>query len=133
MHSALHLTSSGCGRLLEAALSCNIAGQQDLEIRVKITGIETFPVWDGKRNYLFVVADTDEGLYGVGEAGLTGRELTVTGAIEHFEPLLLGLDPFRPEHLWQVFSRGGFFPARHAVSAAISAVDRHGYIRAGRV
>jgi hypothetical protein len=98
-HSALHLTSSDCGRLLEAALSCNIAGQQDLEIHVKITGIGTFPVWDGKRNYLFVVVDTDEGLYGVGEAGLTGRELAVTGAIEHFELLILGQDPFRSEHL----------------------------------
>ena len=49
------------------------------------------------------------------------------------EPLLLGQDPYRSEHLWQLFSRGGFFPARHAVSAAISAVDRHEYIRVGRV
>jgi L-alanine-DL-glutamate epimerase-like enolase superfamily enzyme len=97
--------------------------QRDSEIRVKMTGIEIFPVWGGKRNYLFVVVDTDEGLYGVGEAGLTGRELAVTGAIEHFKPLLLGKSPFRSEHLWQLLFRGGFFPAQHAVSAAISAVD----------
>jgi L-alanine-DL-glutamate epimerase-like enolase superfamily enzyme len=90
---------------------------------VKITGIETYPVWAGERNLLFVTVETDEGLYGVGEAGLTGRELAVVGAIEHFEPLLLGEDPFRTEHLWQLLFRGGFFPARHAVSAAISAVD----------
>ena len=90
---------------------------------MKITGVETFPVRDGKRNYLFVVVDTDEGLYGVGEAGLTGRELAVMGTIDHFQPLLLGEDPFRTEHLWQLLFRGGFFPARHAVSAAISAVD----------
>jgi hypothetical protein len=104
-------------------ISCTIVGQRDLEIRVKITSIETYPVWGGERNLLFVVVDTDEGIYGVGEAGLTGRELAVTGTIEHFEPLLLGKDPFRTEHLWQLLSRGGFFPARHAVSAAISAVD----------
>ena len=67
--------------------------------------------------------DTDEGLHGVGEAGLTGRELAVTGAIEHLKTFLLGEDPIRSEHLWQVIFRGGFFPARHAVSAAISAVD----------
>jgi L-alanine-DL-glutamate epimerase-like enolase superfamily enzyme len=90
---------------------------------LKITGIETYPVWAGERNLLFVTVDIDEGLYGVGEAGLTGRELAVVGAIEHFEPLLLGEDPFRTEHLWQLLFRGGFFPARHAVSAAISAVD----------
>jgi galactonate dehydratase len=90
---------------------------------MRITGIECYPVWGGERNYLFVIVDTDEGVYGVGEAGLTGRERAVIGAIEHFEPLLLGKDPFRTEHLWQLLFRGGFFPARHAVSAAISAVD----------
>jgi galactonate dehydratase len=110
-------------RLLEADLSCTILCQEHQEIRVKITGVETYPVWGGERNYLFVVVDTDEDLYGVGEAGLTGRELAVMGTIEHFEPLLLGENPFRTEHLWQLLFRGGFFPARHAVSAAISAVD----------
>jgi L-alanine-DL-glutamate epimerase-like enolase superfamily enzyme len=85
---------------------------------VRITGIETYPVWGGARNLLFVVVDTDEGVYGVGEAGLTGRERAVMGTIEHFEPLLLGEDPFRTERLWQLLFRGGFFPARHAVSAA---------------
>jgi L-alanine-DL-glutamate epimerase-like enolase superfamily enzyme len=90
---------------------------------VKITGVETYPVWGGERNYLFVVVDTYEGLYSVGEAGLTGRELAVTETIEHFEPILLEKDTFRTEHLWQLLFRGGFFPARHAVSAAISAVD----------
>jgi L-alanine-DL-glutamate epimerase-like enolase superfamily enzyme len=58
---------------------------------VKITGVDTFPVRDGKRNYLFLVVVTDEGLYGVGEAGLTGRELAVMGTIDHFQPLLLGV------------------------------------------
>jgi L-alanine-DL-glutamate epimerase-like enolase superfamily enzyme len=93
------------------------------ELRVKITGIEAYPVWGGKRNHLFVVVDTDEGIYGIGEAGLTGRELAVTGTLEHLEPSLLGEDPFRTEHLWQLLFRGGFFPARHATAAALSAVD----------
>src|SRR5215218_3763783 len=71
---------------------------------MKITGIETYPVWGGERNLLIVVVDTDEGIYGVGEAGLTGRELAVMGTIEHFQPLLMGEDPFRTEHLWQLLS-----------------------------
>ena len=65
---------------------------------MKITGIETYPVWGRERNLLFVVVDTDEGVYGVGEAGLTRRELAAAGTIEHFEPLLLGEDPFRTEY-----------------------------------
>jgi L-alanine-DL-glutamate epimerase-like enolase superfamily enzyme len=69
---------------------------------MRITTIECFPVWGGFRNYLFVVVDTDDGISGVGEAGLTGRELAVAGAISHFGPLLIGQDPFRSEHLWDI-------------------------------
>jgi galactonate dehydratase len=90
---------------------------------MKITGIETYPVWGGHRNFLFVVVDTDEGIYGVGEAGITGRELAVIGAIDHFRPLLIGQDPMRSEHLWQLLFRGGFFPAQRIIGAAISAID----------
>ncbi len=90
---------------------------------MKITNIETFPVWGGSRNFLFVVVDTDAGISGVGEAGITGRELAVIGAIEHFKPLLIGQDPFRTEHLWQVLFRGGFFPAQRIIASAISAID----------
>jgi galactonate dehydratase len=90
---------------------------------MKITNIETYPVWGGSRNFLFVVVDTDEGIYGVGEAGITGRELAVVGAIEHFKPLLIGQDPARIEHLWQLLYRGGFFPAQRILTSAISAID----------
>jgi len=90
---------------------------------MKITNIEAFPVWGGARNFLFVVVDTDEGIYGVGEAGLTGRELAIIGAIEHFKPLLIGQNPFQTEHLWQMLFRGGFFPAQRILTAAIAAID----------
>jgi galactonate dehydratase len=90
---------------------------------VKITSIEAYPVWIGYINLLFVVVETDAGLYGVGEAGLTGRELAVMGALEHLKPLLLGQEAGRIEHHWQVLHRGGFFPAQRAVNAAVSAVD----------
>jgi L-alanine-DL-glutamate epimerase-like enolase superfamily enzyme len=76
-----------------------------------------------RRTFLFVVIDTDAGIYGVGEAGITGRELAVAGAIEHFKPLLIGENPFRIEHLWQTLFRGGFFPAQRILTAAIAAID----------
>jgi L-alanine-DL-glutamate epimerase-like enolase superfamily enzyme len=90
---------------------------------MKITNIETYSVWGGARNFLFVAVDTDEGISGVGEAGITGRELAVVGAIDHFKPLLIGQDPARIEHLWQLLFRGGFFPAQRILTAAISAID----------
>ena len=90
---------------------------------MKIRDIECYPVWGGHRNFLFVVVDTDEGLYGVGEAGITGRELAVIGAVEHFKPLLIGQDAMNCEHIWQMLFRGGFFPAQRILTAAISAID----------
>lgn len=90
---------------------------------MKITNVECFPVWGGGRNFLFVVVDTDEGIFGVGEGGLTGRELAVCGVVEHFKPLLIGQDANRIEHLWQVMFRGGFFPADKIGASAMSAID----------
>jgi len=90
---------------------------------MKITDIQAWPVWGGQRNFLFVTVDTDEGIYGVGEAGITGREKAVIGAIENFRDVLVGEDPFRIEHIWQVLFRGGFFPAQRILTSAISAID----------
>jgi len=90
---------------------------------MQITDVTCYPVWGGQRNFLFVVVDTDEGLYGVGESGLTGRELAVMGAIDHFRPLLIGQDARRIEHLWQLLSRGGFFPHGKVLGSAIAAID----------
>src|SRR5205823_13214493 len=80
----------GCG-LVSAACGCDLEmGSADtLSNRLmKITAIETFPVYNGARNNLFVTVDTDEGISGVGESGLSNRELAVIGAVEHFKPLL---------------------------------------------
>ncbi len=90
---------------------------------MKITNIEAYPVWGGQRNFLFVVVDTDEGISGVGETGITGRELAIMGAIEHFKELLIGMDPGRIEHIWQFLFRGGFFPAQRILTAAMAAID----------
>jgi L-alanine-DL-glutamate epimerase-like enolase superfamily enzyme len=90
---------------------------------MKITNVEAHAVWGGQRNFLFVTVDTDAGISGVGEAGITGRELAVMGAIEHFRPLLVGQDPMRTEHLWQLLFRGGFFPAQRILASTISAID----------
>src|SRR5207302_9410509 len=90
---------------------------------MNITAIETFPVFNGARNNLYVTVDTDAGVSGVGESGLSGRELAVIGAIEHFKPLLIGADARRIEHIWQTLFRGGFFPANRVLGSAISAID----------
>ncbi|MCY3779306.1 MAG: galactonate dehydratase [Chloroflexi bacterium] len=89
---------------------------------MKITDVKVYLAREW-RTFCFVVVETDEGIRGIGEAGITGRELAVGGAIEHFRPLLIGQDPFRSEHIWQLLFRGGFFPAQRILTAAIAAID----------
>ena len=89
---------------------------------MKITDVKVYLAREW-RTFCFVVVETDEGISGLGEAGITGRELAVQGAIEHFKPLLIGQDPFRTEHIWQLLFRGGFFPAQRILTAAIAAID----------
>jgi L-alanine-DL-glutamate epimerase-like enolase superfamily enzyme len=90
---------------------------------MKITNVEAFPTWGGHRNFFFVTVDTDEGISGVGETGIGSREAGVVGIIDHLKEILIGQDPMRTEHLWQVLYRSGFFPATHLAASAISAID----------
>src|SRR5260370_25915568 len=82
-----------------------------LGLLMKITAIDTYPVFNGARNNLYVTVDTDAGISGVGESGLSGRELAVIGAIEHFKPLLIGQAARRIAHILQTLFRAGLFPA----------------------
>ncbi len=71
---------------------------------MKITAVKPFPI-KADRPYLFVKVETDEGVYGIGEAGITWREWAVEGAIRHLQSLLVGQDPLRTEFLWQQMHR----------------------------
>ena len=60
---------------------------------MKISDIKAYPTWVGHRNQLIVKVETDEGIHGWGESGLSGRELAVVGAVRHYREFLLGRDP----------------------------------------
>ena len=90
---------------------------------MKITDIKAYPVWVGHRNQCVVKVETDEGIYGWGEAGLSSRELAVVGAIKHYREFLIGRDPMRIGALWQEMYRSQYFEGGRALTAAISAID----------
>ncbi len=90
---------------------------------MKITDVKSFVVWENGRNFFFVKVETDAGIYGLGEGGLTWREMAASGCVDHLKPLLVGQDPSRIEYLWQVMFRSGFFPAGRIACSAISAID----------
>ena len=90
---------------------------------MKITAITGYPVKVGIRNQYIVVVDTDAGISGVGEGGISGRELAMQGMLEHFSAFLIGADPRRIEHLWQTMYRGAYFEGGKITGAVISAID----------
>ena len=90
---------------------------------MNITHVKSFVVWENGRNFFFVKVETDSGIYGLGEGGLTWREMAASGCVDHLKPLLVGQDPSRIEYLWQVMFRSGFFPAGRIACSAISAID----------
>ena len=90
---------------------------------MRITDIKPLPVFVGSRNQLVVKVETDAGIHGWGESGLSSRELAVAGAIEHYREFLIGEDPMRIGALWQLMYRSQYFEGGRVLTAAISAID----------
>ncbi|CAN5393889.1 galactonate dehydratase [soil metagenome] len=92
---------------------------------MKITAIETKVCHARMRNWIFVKVVTDQpGLWGWGEATLEWHTRSVVGAIEDVSQLLIGEDPRRIEHLWQMMYRQHFWHGNGIVrGTAISGID----------
>ncbi len=92
---------------------------------MKITSIKPIVCNARMRNWIFVKVETDQpGLVGWGEATLEWHTRSVVGAIEDIATLLVGEDPQRIEHLWQMMFRQHFWHGSGIVrSTAMSGID----------
>ncbi|MGV1009535.1 MAG: D-mannonate dehydratase ManD [Dermatophilaceae bacterium] len=76
------------------------------------------------RNYVTLRITTSDGIVGLGDATVNGRELAVAAYLEqHVGPLLHGRDPGRIEDTWQYLYRGVYWRRGPITMAAIGAVD----------
>ncbi|MEU9888086.1 D-mannonate dehydratase ManD [Sphaerisporangium sp. NPDC051011] len=76
------------------------------------------------RNFVTLKIVTDDGLTGVGDATLNGRELAVAAYLtDHVVPLLIGRDAARIEDIWQYLYRGAYWRRGPVTMSAIAAVD----------
>ena len=90
---------------------------------MKITTIKTYIVGNAWRNWLFTRVETDEGLYGIGEATLNGFTKTVEAAIHELKYLVLGKDPFDvEEHSLRLF-RDVYSDGGQIQGAALSGIE----------
>ncbi|GAB3828875.1 galactonate dehydratase [Dactylosporangium cerinum] len=88
---------------------------------MKIDRIETFLV---PPRWLFCRVETDEGLVGWGEPVVEGRAEVVRSAVEVLAEYLVGQDPLRIEHHWQVLTKGGFYRGGPVLSSAVAGLDQ---------
>jgi mannonate dehydratase len=76
------------------------------------------------RNFVTLKISTEDGIYGLGDATLNGRELAVASYLtDHVIPLLLGRDARRIEDIWQYLYKGAYWRRGPVTMSAIAAVD----------
>lgn len=88
---------------------------------MKITRLETCFV---KPRWVIVKIYTDEGIVGLGEPTLEGREQTIAAAIQEIGRYLIGQNPLRIEHHWQAIYRGQFYRGGPILCSALSGIEQ---------
>jgi len=76
------------------------------------------------RNFVTLKITTEDGIHGVGDATLNGRELAVAAYLtEHVIPLLINRDARRIEDTWHYLYKGAYWRRGPVTMTAIAAVD----------
>ena len=89
----------------------------------KITSARVIVTSPG-RNFVTLKIETDDGVYGLGDATLNGRELAVVSYLQdHVVPCLIGRDAHRIEDIWQFLYKGAYWRRGPVTMSAIAAVD----------
>ena len=72
------------------------------------------------RNFVTLKIETDEGVYGLGDATLNGRELAVASYLaDHVIPCLVGRDAHSIEDIWQYLYKGAYWRRGPVTMSAI--------------
>lgn len=88
---------------------------------MKITKLKT---WQVPPRWLFLKIETDLGAFGWGEPVIEGRAATVEAAVHELSDYLIGQDPHRIEHLWNMLYRAGFYRGGPILMSAIAGIDQ---------
>src|SRR5258707_6242653 len=76
------------------------------------------------RNFVTLKIITEDGVHGLGDATLNGREVAVDSYLsDHVIPLLIGRDARRIEDTWQYLYKGAYWRRGPVTMASVSAVD----------
>ena len=92
---------------------------------MKITSVSSVVVNANMRNWVFVKVETDEaGLLRLGRGDAGMEDQGVVGAVEDVSRLIIGEDPRRIEHLYQMMYRQYFWKVGIEGMTAISGIEQ---------
>lgn len=90
---------------------------------MKITDVKIFVNCPG-RNFVTVKIETEQGLYGLGDATLNGREMAVEAYLrEHIKPCLIGKNAHQIEDIWQYLYKGCYWRRGPVTMTSIAGID----------
>src|SRR3954469_20413105 len=76
------------------------------------------------RNFVTLKITTEDGVHGIGDATLNGRELAVASYLtDHVIPLLIGRDARRIEDTWHYLYKGAYWRGGPVTMTAFAAVQ----------
>lgn len=90
---------------------------------MKITAVDTFVVDFYRTNVIIVRVSTDDGVVGLGEATLEGKERAIHGAITELAEAVTGLDPTRISGTIYEIARNWYWRGGPVISTALSALE----------
>ena len=90
---------------------------------MKITDIKAFTMDAFRTNWTFIKVETDEGLYGWGEASLGTREHALEGCVEDMKRMVVGRNPIDKEKMWFEVYRDSYWKGGPVMMSALSGIE----------
>jgi galactonate dehydratase len=90
---------------------------------MKITSVDTLVVDFYRTNLVIVRVSTDEGIVGLGEATLEGKERAVQGAVAELAEAVVGLDPTRISGTVYELARDWYWRGGPVIMTALSSLE----------
>ena len=90
---------------------------------MKITDIKTFILDAYRTNWTFIKVETDEGLYGYGEASLGTQEMALSGCVNDLKRLIVGSIPLEIEKMKFEVYRDIYWKGGPVLMSALSGVE----------
>ena len=90
---------------------------------MKITDVKAYTMDAFRTNWTFIRVETDEGLYGWGEASLGTREKALEGCVEDLKRHIVGRNPLDTEKMWYEVYRDSYWKGGPVMMSAVSGIE----------